>query len=223
VLYLVIAAVAQTFPFSKATPKPTTSPRVVVTTSHPVVPTSPGVVPTSPGVVPTSPGVVPTTPAAGPGLAPGVKPLKVLLPTDIADATTECSTQTDIPWTNPGLVRALDCTAPDMAGGDIFGYQVDNNRDFAKAWANYNTWAKFGKSSSESCPPQSGQSQAGPIEWNNNNFPSRSGQVLECFTASKGEGVYVWTYPTENTFIIVQAPKSWSFSQLHEWWRVDAA
>ncbi|TVZ01668.1 hypothetical protein EAS64_29785 [Trebonia kvetii] len=219
VLYLVIAAVAQTFPFSKATPKPSAGPKVVVSTTPAVIPS------TTPPVIPsTTPPVVPsTTRPAGPSLAAGVKPLKVLLPTDIADASTECSTQTDIPWTNPGLVRALDCTAPDMAGGDIFGYQVDNNRDFAKAWANYNAWAKFGKSSSESCPPPSGQSQAGPIEWNNNNFPSRAGQVLECFTASKGEGVYVWTYPTENTFIIVQAPKSWSFSQLHEWWRVDAA
>jgi hypothetical protein len=152
-----------------------------------------------------------------------VKPLKLLLPTDIADATTECSAQTDIPWTNPGLVRAVDCTAPDMAGGDIFGYQVDSSRDFGKAWANYNAWAKFGKSSAAACPPPSGQSQAGPIEWNNSNYPSRAGQVLECFTASKGEGVYVWTYPTEDLFIIVQAPKGWSFSQLHQWWRVNAA
>jgi len=223
VLYLIIAAVAQTFPFSKAAAKPSSSPKVVVTTSHPAVPSSPAVGPTSPGVVTTSPGVITTSPAAGPVLAPGVKPLKVLLPTDVADASTECSTQTDIPWTNPGLVRALECTAPDMPGGDIFGYQVDNSSDFGKAWANYNSWAKFGKSSAESCPPPSGQSQAGPIEWNNNNFPSRAGQVLECFTASKGEGVYVWTYPTENTFIIVQAPKSWSFDQLHQWWRVDAA
>jgi hypothetical protein len=222
VLYLVIAAVAQTFPFSKATPKPTTSPRVVVKTSPPVVPTSPAVV-TSPGVVPTSPGVVTTSPAAGTGLARGVKPLKVLLPTDIADASTECSTQTDIPWTNPGLVRALDCTAPDMPGGYVFGYQVDSTRDFNKAWANYNAWAKFGKSNASSCPPPSGQQQAGPIEWNNGNFPSRAGQVLECFSATKGEGVYVWTYPTEDAFIIVQAPKGWSWNQLHQWWRVDAA
>jgi hypothetical protein len=110
-----------------------------------------------------------------------------------------------------------------MPGGDVFGYQTDNSSDFAKAWANYNTWAKFGKSSAESCPPPSGQSQAGPIEWNNGGFPSRAGQVLECFTASKGEGVYVWTYPTEDTFIIVQAPKGWSWNQLHQWWRVNAA
>jgi hypothetical protein len=172
----------------------------------------------------TTPAVIhSSTSPAGPSLAAGVKPLKVLLPTDIADATTECSTQTDIPWTNPGLVRALDCTAPDLPGGDIFGYQTDNSTDFGKAWANYNSWAKFGKSSAAACPPPSGQSQAGPIEWNNNGFPSRAGQVLECFTASKGEGVYVWTYPTENTFIIVQAPKGWSWAQLHQWWRVSAA
>jgi hypothetical protein len=216
VLYLVIAAVAQTFPFAKATPKPTHSPRVVVSTTPPVIKTSPRVVTTSPRVVTTSP-------AAGPGLAPGVKPLKVLLPTDIADASTECSTQTDVPWTNPGLVRALECTAPDLPGGEVFGYQVDNGRDFGKAWANYNAWAKFGKSSTESCPPPSGQDQAGPIEWSNNNFPQRSGQVLECFSATKGEGVYIWTYPTEDAFIIVQAPKSWTFNQLHQWWRVNAA
>lgn len=56
VLYLVIAAVAQTFPFSKATPKPSAGPKVVVSTTPAVIPS------TTPPVIPsTTPPVVPST------------------------------------------------------------------------------------------------------------------------------------------------------------------
>jgi hypothetical protein len=160
------------------------------------------------------------TPSAGGTEAPlpsGVKPLKVLLPTDIVDASSECADQTKIPWTNPGLVKADSCTAPDMPNGQIFGYQMDSIADYNQAWANYNTWANFGPSSTDVCPPGKGQSQGGPGDWRGPRFPQRTGQVLECFSSGSGP-VYVWTYPTENAFIVVQPPKSWSFSKLETWW-----
>jgi hypothetical protein len=151
-------------------------------------------------------------------LPAGLKPLKVLLPTDIQDASTECAPHTSIPWTNPGLVNALECTAPDMPNGSIIAYQVDSTADYNQAWANYNKWANFGTSKTSTCPPSGGNDQAGPGEWYGPRFPSRAGQVLECFTASDNAPVYVWTYPTENAFIVAQPDKSWTFSKLETWW-----
>jgi hypothetical protein len=214
VLYLVVAAVASTFPFAKAKPTPTPTP-------HPVT-TSPSPVTTSPSAVATSPSPVTTSPSAGASgslaaLPAGLKPLKVLLPTDIQDAGTECSEQTDIKWTNPGLVKADVCNAPDMPNGAIFGYQMDSSADYQKAWANYNTWANFGTSKTLNCPPAAGQPQGGPGEWEGPRFPQIAGQVLECFGTNTGP-VYVWTYPTENAFMIAQPDKSWTFSKLETWW-----
>jgi len=150
-------------------------------------------------------------------LPAGLKPLRVLLPTDIQDASTECAEQAKIPWTTPGLVSAFSCTAPDMPNGQIFGYQLASAADYRQAWANYNTWADFGTSSSAVCPPGTGQTQGGPGEWWGPRFPQRTGQVLECFTSGSGS-VYVWTYPTENVFIVAQPDKSWTFKQLETWW-----
>jgi hypothetical protein len=155
-------------------------------------------------------------------LPAGLMALKVLLPTDIQDASTECVAQKQIPWSNPGLVRALDCALPDMPDGQVFGYQLDSAADYNQALANYNAWANFGTSSSEDCPPPSGESQGGPGQWWSGSFPKRAGQVLECFSSDSGP-VYVWTYPSENVFMVAQPPKSWSFSQLNTWWEKNSA
>jgi hypothetical protein len=209
VLYLIIAAIASTFPFAKPTPTPTPTPppSPSKTSASPATTTSASA---SSSVSPTASGSLAALPA-------GVKSLKVLLPTDIQDASTECVDQTGIPWTNPGLVKADSCTAPDMPNGQIFGYQLDSTADYEKAWANYNAWANFGTSKTAACPPTSGNNQGGPAEWWGPRFPQRAGQVLECFTSNSGP-VYVWTYPTENAFIVAQPDKSWTFSKLETWW-----
>jgi hypothetical protein len=209
VLYLIIAAVASTFPFAKAKPTPTPTPSSSKASGSPTAVAS-----TSASG---SGSASPTATGSGAALPAGLKPLKVLLPTDIQDAGTECADQTDIPWTNPGLVKADSCTAPDMPNGQIFGYQLDSTADYQKAWANYNSWANFGTSKTEVCPPASGNDQGGPGEWWGPRFPQRAGQVLECFTSSSGP-VYVWSYPTENAFIVAQPEKSWTFSKLETWW-----
>jgi hypothetical protein len=211
VLYLIVAAVASTFPFAKAKPTPTPTPS----------PSNSSVSPTATTSISTSASASASASATETGslaaLPAGLKPLKVLLPTDIQDASTECVQQAKIPWTNPGLVNAFECTAPDMPNGQIFGYQLDSIADYQKAWANYNTWSNFGTSSTLACPPSGSNQQAGPGEWWGPRFPQRAGQVLECFTSNSGP-VYVWTYPTQNAFIIAQPDKSWTFSKLETWW-----
>ena len=213
VLYLAIAAAASTFPFAK--PKPTPSPTLPPTATASLKVTSSA----SASASASSSASSSASAVATGTLPPGVKALKVLLPTDITDASTECANQTDIPWTNPGLVTAFTCTATDMQNGQIFGYQMDSTADYNQAWSNYNKWANFGTSTSDTCPPAAGADQAGPGEWYGPRFPERAGQVLECFEAANHSGpVYVWTYPTENAFIVAQPDKSWTFKQLETWW-----
>ena len=218
VLYLVIAAVASTFPFAKAKPTPTPTPTLPPTATTSLKATSSA---SSSASGSASASASSSASAAATGslaaLPAGLKPVKVLLPTDIQDATSECAEQAKIPWTNPGLVNAFECTAPDMPNGQIFGYQMDSTADYNQAWANYNTWANFGTSSTDVCPPGTGQTQGGPGEWWGPRFARRAGQVLECFTTNTGP-VYVWTYPAENAFIVAQPDKSWTFSKLETWW-----
>jgi hypothetical protein len=216
VLYLAIAAAASTFPFAKPTPTPTPTQHptaaasLKATSSASSSSSAAGSASASSSASATATGTLAALPA-------GLKPLKVLLPTDIQDATSECAEQEKIPWTNPGLVQAFTCTAPDMPNGQIFGYQLDSTADYNQAWSNYNTWANFGTSSTDTCPPGTGQTQGGPGEWWGPRFPQRAGQVIECFTSDSGP-VYVWTYPTENAFIVAQPDKSWTFSKLETWW-----
>jgi hypothetical protein len=205
VLYFLAAAVVHTFPFDKT--NSVREPTAAATSPAPTKPAASPVATTSPAATSAPTGT----------LASGLKQLKVLLPYDLTDASTECVEQTKIPWTNPGLVKALDCVAPDMPNGQIFGYQLDSTADYNRAWSNYNTWAQFGASTTENCPPAAGDAQGGPEEWWGPRFAKRSGQVIECFTSNTGP-VYVWTYPTEDAFIVAQPPKSWSFSKLETWW-----
>jgi hypothetical protein len=217
VLYLAIAAVASTFPFAKAKPTPTPTPTLHPTATSLKATSSASASASGSASASSSSSASASATGSLAALPAGLKPIKVLLPTDIQDASSECADQAKIPWTNPGLVRALSCTATDMPNGQIFGYQMDSTADYNQAWANYNTWANFGTSSTDVCPPGTGQTQGGPGEWWGPRFPQRAGQVLECFKSDSGP-VYVWTYPTQNAFIVAQPDKSWTFSKLETWW-----
>jgi hypothetical protein len=199
VVYLAIAATASTFPFSGNKPTPTPSPAVTSPRPHPTTP----------------------TPKPSPHLAANVLPLSKVMPGDLQDISTECHAQQDILWTNPGLVQSLQCQDPNLAAGQVFGYQMDSTKDYLQAWSNYNSWAKFGTSDTLDCPPDGGNSQGGPGDWWDKAYPKRDGQVLECFSSDSGP-VYVWTYPTEDAFIVAQPPKSWTFAKLETWWNDNA-
>ncbi len=208
VLYLIIAVTAHTFPFAKSSAAPSPSPSVARTTPVATGPTTP--VP----VTSTNPVVSPS-----PTLAAGEKKLKVLLPVDVNDAASECIPGTGIKFTHPGLVTATYCNPTDLGNGVILGYQFDNPADYNTAWTSFNKIvAQFGTASSADCPPPSGDKEGGPTEWHGNNFAQRSGQVLECYTNTKGAVVYAWTYPTENSFLVAVAPSGWTFTQLNTWW-----
>lgn len=205
VLFLIIAAAAGIAPFGKSTP-------VAHTTTHPTVHSSSQS--PKPSLSPS-----PTTSAS---LAAGVVPLTQLLPGGIADPTTDCKTLTPpFNWTNPGLIQALQCTDPNLSGGQIYAYQMNSSANYLAAWQNFNKWWGFNISNAgPNCPP-SGSSSEGTYGWNARDFKARSGQVLECGTVGSGSSAapaYAYAMPTEDAFFVAQGANGSSFSTLNTWW-----
>lgn len=206
VLYLIIAAVAGIAPFSKsATP-------VVRPTSHPAVHS------TAPSVTQT-----PTpTPTPTSSLAAGVVPLPQLLPAGIADPTTDCKTlSTPFNWNMPGLVQALQCTDPNLPGGQIYAYQMTSSSNYLTSWQHFNKWWGFNITrAGPNCPP-SGNASEGTYGWNAKDFKARAGQVLECGTVGSGSSAapaYAYAMPTQDAFFVAQGADGSTFTSINNWW-----
>jgi hypothetical protein len=203
VLYLaVIAPVARIFPFGgKAAPS--TSPIAVASQSVTPAP----------------------SPAASASLAAGVATLTQLLPSDVDQPDTECQAmKAPYHWANPGLVQALSCSDPGLKGGTVYAYQMDSAADFAAAFRNFNTWWGFDFAKAQTnCPPAAGQQ--GTTGWNDNFFPQRANQSLECSMVGSGASsgpAYAYAYPTEDAFILAQAAPDTTFKALDSWWTDNA-
>ena len=202
-IFLIVAAVAGIAPFSKSHPQPTPTHSSAVAKPTHTKPVSP-------------------TPTAL-SLAPGVTPLNQLLPSDIADPTTQCSAIKKPGWSSPGLVTALSCNDTDLPNGYVNAYQMDNRADYTKTWSNFNTWSSFDESTAgSSCPPASSGGQ-GLTTWSGKSFPSMQGQALECWTGSNATPIYVWTMPTQDAFFIAVGANGSSFKALDTWWGNYAA
>jgi hypothetical protein len=159
------------------------------------------------------------SPSATPSHAPGVTPLIHLLPQDIADPTTQCTTIKKPDWTSPGLVSALSCTDPNVPRGSVSAFQLDNLKDYNTTWENFNAWSSFDVGTAgTSCPPASNGTQ-GITAWNSKaGFPSMQDQVLECWTGSNATPIYVWTLPTQDAFILAVGADGSTFKALNNWW-----
>jgi hypothetical protein len=177
-----------------------------------------------PGAIPSQSATV-GHPATPPPLAAGVLPLSYLLPRDIFDPATQCTTmRPPFQWEMPGLVQALACTAPGLPGGQVYGFQMNSHANFETAWRNFNKWWGItGVTPGPSCPPRPGG--AGRVGFHNEFFPPRAGQVLECQTVGSGSGAqpaYAWAYPTEDAFLVAQGAPGSSFAALDSWWANSA-
>jgi len=165
--------------------------------------------------------------AATPTIASGVTPLVQLLPSDITDTTTECEPQSlPLPFSAPGLVTATKCADPGLTGSEVFGFQTDSSADYQSTWEKYNKWLGFNPSSAgTACPPAGSQPQ-GITEWKpKSQSQYQRNQVLECGTLGSGstsEVVYIWTFPAQDAFIVMQGAHSTTFSQLDTWWKAQA-
>ncbi len=205
VIVVVVLLATGAFSSSKTTP-------VASSSTHPPVTTAPAS----------------TTPPAVPTLPANIAPLTELLPSDMADVSTDCSPlNKPYNWSMPGLVTALSCRDPNLPQGSLLNaFQLDSAKDFETAWHNFNTWWPFNISNAgPDCPP--GSSGEGTFPFNDKYFPGANGQVLECevvHTSSNGNlPGYAWAYPTDYTFIIAECPSSTSFSTLNYWWTHDSA
>ncbi len=205
VVYLIVAAVTGIAPFSKSS-----NTGAAAQPTHTLVPPKP---------------VHSATPTLTPTLAAGVTPLSKLLPQDISDPTTQCTTVKKPNWTSPGLVSGLSCTDPDLPNGLVSAYQLDNRADYNTTWQNFNSWSSFHVTTAGStCPPSSSGAQGITPWWNDKvGLPEMQGQVLECWTGSNAAPAYVWTIPTQNAFVIAVGADGSSFKALDSWWTNNAS
>jgi hypothetical protein len=155
-------------------------------------------------------------------LAAGVAPLAQLLPGDIDDPATQC--QNDPPpysWDMTGRVAALFCSDPGLPKGtEVHAYQLDSQAHFEAAWQSFNKVIGFSSADAGGdCPPAKGGEGTAPMhsKW----FPPRAGQVFECLTVQDTNGkpqpLITWTFPTEDTWVVVVGPDSSSFAPLMTW------
>jgi hypothetical protein len=203
--YLIAAVFVHTVPFAKAKARPA----AVSSALHSV----------RPAAKPTQP----ATPApTGPVAAAGVAPLMQLLPGDIDDPATQC--QNDPPpydWDMTGRVAAMICSDPGLPKGtEVHAYQLDSQAHFEATWQSFNKVIGFNSADAGGdCPPAKGGEGTAPMhsKW----FPPRAGQVFECLTVQDTNGkpqpLITWTFPTEDTYIVVVGPDSSSFAPLLAW------
>jgi hypothetical protein len=203
IVYLPAALVAHSFPFAKARPAAAPS------SAHSARPAPKNTRPA-------------TSAPTGPVLAAGVAPLGQLLPGDIDDPATQC--QNDPPpysWDMTGRVAALSCSDPGLPKGtEVHAYQLDSQAHLEAAWQSFNKVIGFSSADAGSdCPPAKGGEGTAPMhsKW----FPPRAGQVFECLTVQDTNGkpqpLITWTFPTEDTFIVVVGPDNSSFAPLLKW------
>jgi hypothetical protein len=146
--------------------------------------------------------------------------LTQLLPGDLSQNENEChSTSASSQWKAPGLVQAVHCADPLLAGGSVYAYQLDSVVHFKTAWQNFNQWWRFSLArAAKACPPP-GTAQ-GKVDLSRNEVPEAVRSVLECGPLAVNHVMapaYVWSYPANNAFVIVRGAPGSSYSALDYW------
>lgn len=152
---------------------------------------------------------------------PGVLPLAELLPKDVKAA--DCSVYRSPPPGLADIIAALICPSPGLPGGQIFAFQFGNTAAYSTGIEALNKFKGFDASTSGStCPP--GSNPQDKTGWQNNDFASQPGQILECLSvgSSADQPDYIWTYPSEYAILDAQAAPNSSFAALDRWWTKEA-
>lgn len=123
-------------------------------------------------------------------------------------------------------VTAMEFCDVNAIDGVVIAYQFDNESDYAASLSSFNRIWRFNPASATSgCPSPSGkQGETGWYSGSNGLYPKRSGQELECFsTTISGKGseifpFYIWTVPSEYTYLQAIGSTGTTMSQLDRWW-----
>ncbi len=164
-----------------------------------------------------------TTPPANPAPA-GIVPLVKLLPDDLPVASGCSPASPPVPLS--GSVTDLYCTGDrGLPGSMIYAYQFDSQADYVAGLAAYNRAKGFDPiAAGPNCPPPA--SAVGQQTWNNQVYPTRRDQILECFTQSgtntPAVPTYIWTIPTQLAFVEAVSGPTTAFSELDTWWTNNA-
>ena len=142
------------------------------------------------------------------------------LPGDLPQNGQECHLAAPpTQWRMPGLVQALHCTDPGLAGGNVYAYQFDDAADFQTGWRNFNRWWGFGAGAGQKCPPEgNGQSI---VVTRLPTLPATDSLTTECarlrLDASDVVPTYAFSYPFVYLFTIAEGGPGASFPALVSW------
>lgn len=153
--------------------------------------------------------------------------LKELLPSGVSSCTTKVT-----PFENhvPGMTAIYACRVLAIKGV-VFGYQFDNSSDYLAALNKLNQVSGFVTSQAGSNCPASNSVVEGVTPWyttDKNLFPKTAGQILECYQVQFNsnpsnplQSTYLWTIPTEESFMQVIAGANVSMKELDSWWSTN--
>jgi hypothetical protein len=122
-----------------------------------------------------------------------------------------------------GLFDATSCNLPKLgAKSYLTAFLFDDASDYTKSLKAYNKEYDFAPTGGVGCPTTNGK-DVGSVQWSDGNFPTRSGQVIECSLATvKGESglapTYVWTVPTNHIILVATGDPGSTMQQLDTWW-----
>ena len=169
-----------------------------------------------------SPSPSPTPPSPTP--SPTVEPLTTIMnPAGSAPVATSCSAA-PLQGLDPAtLTSRLYCTHATDSHVVVWAYQFDNAADYQAGVPTLNKTLKFNPATaSKGCPPPSGHSD-GDTGWRSQpNYPSRTGQNLECYIGG-GEPVLVWTMPSQDVIFLAEYKvKGAPMADLVNWWKTTS-
>jgi hypothetical protein len=130
----------------------------------------------------------------------------------------------------PGLVGLFDatsCNLPKLGSKSYLNaYLFDDTSDYNKSLKAYNKAYTFTPKPGLGCP-NTNSNDVGSVQWSDDNFPTKKGQVIECALGTvKGQKglspTYVWTVPTNHIILVAVGDPGSTMQNLDTWWTKDA-
>jgi hypothetical protein len=153
----------------------------------------------------------------------GIEPLSTIMnPPGFKPVGTNCIKALLFGLKASTLTSRTFCANTTTKNIEVWGYQFDNNPDYAAGFAHINNFTGFHRTSSTTTCNPAIQGTDGLSPWHANANPkyvARPGQVLECFI-DNGKPLLIWTMPTMNVFFIGRdTGKGDQITRIVTWWK----